>query len=504
MMDQPPGLGFEALSSFQSSSPTVGVCCLALSSLLGPKVSFQNTEPYITSVHSYFSQQSAALRPLCVVSPTDTNDVSTAIASIAQTSSLLSTTDKSQCHFAVRSGGHTSLIGEGSNIQNGITVDLSGLNTIRLSDDQITASVGVGATWGEVYAYLDSLNLSVAGGRAAQVGVGGLTLGGGISYHSPRYGWTCDTVSEFEIVLPNGTIVHAIEEEHPDLMMALRGGSGNFGIATKVKLRAFEQGPVWGGQVYYSLDTIDDQLRAFESFNTVEGYDEYASLIMSFGYAGDQGAVVVNSIVYTREEEYPEVFARFFEMSSVYSTMHVASMHDISMEQGSFQPNGHRQLNVVITHGSTVDMLNATYLRWKSSLPAIEDVRGIMWSVSLEPLPPAIYARAPTKNALGLSDTTGSQVVTLLSVSWEDETDDKRVQNTARALFKGIEEDARRLNSYEPFLYLNYAAPWQDPITSYGEKSIEMLRRVSRDVDPEGLFRVGMPGGFKIPLEHHR
>lgn len=165
---------------------------------------------------------------------------------------------------------------------------------------------------------------------------------------------------------------------------------------------------------------------------------------------------------------------------------------------------GDRQLNVVITHGTTVDMLNATYLRWKSSLPEIEDVRGIVWSVSLEPLPPAIYARAPRKNALGLSNTTGSQVVTLLSATWEDETDDERIYNTARALFEGIEEDARRLNNYESFLYLNYAADWQDPIASYGESSIEMLKRVSRDVDPEGLFRKGMSGGFKIPPEHHR
>ncbi|KAL4974751.1 hypothetical protein BDW66DRAFT_81006 [Aspergillus desertorum] len=500
-MNQSPVLDFKTLSSLQSFSPTVGVCCLALSSLLGPKVFFPHTVPYTTSVYSYFSQQNAALRPLCIVSPADASDVATAIASITQTTSLLNTADKSQCHFAVRSGGHTSLVGGASNIHNGITIDLRGLNAIRLNNDRKTASVGVGATWGEVYAHLDPLNLSVAGGRAAQVGVGGLTLGGGISYYSPRYGWTCDTVSEFEVVLPNGTIVHADEKQYPDLVLALRGGSGNFGIVTKVKLRTFDQGPVWGGQVYYPLDTIDDQLQAFESFNAGEGYDEYASLITSFGYAGGRGGGVVNGIVYTKEEEYPEVFAKFFEMSSAYSTMRVAKMHDISTEQGSFQPNGNRQLNVVITHGSSANMLNATYLRWKSSLPAIEDVRGIVWSISLEPLPPAIYARAPTKNALGLSETTGPQVVTLLSVSWEDEADDERVQDTARALFESIKDDARRLNSYEPFLYLNYAADWQDPIASYGEKSIEMLKRVSRNVDPEGVLRGCLPGGFKIPLE---
>lgn len=145
-------------------------------------------------------------------------------------------------------------------------------------------------------------------------------------------------------------------------------------------------------------------------------------------------------------------------------------------------------------------MLNATYLRWSSSLAAIEDVPGIVWSISLEPLPPAIYARASTTNSMGLSGASGSLVVTLLSATWEDEADDAKVEQAARALFTGIEDDARKLDAYEPYVYLNYAAEWQDPIATYGKESIEKLRRVSQVVDPKGVFRNKMPGGFKIPV----
>ncbi|KAL2820550.1 hypothetical protein BDW59DRAFT_150682 [Aspergillus cavernicola] len=481
----------------------VGLCCLALSSLLGNKVSFPNTPQYTSSLTSYFSQQNSNLHPLCVVSPTTPADISTAITSITTTSKFLppNANSQSQCHFALRSGGHTTF-GGASNINNGITFDLSALNSTVVSDDRTTVSVGVGATWGDVYTYLEPLGLAVAGGRAAQVGVGGLTLGGGISYFSPRYGWTCDTVAAFEVVLSNGTIIHVTDAENPDLAVALRGGGSNFGVITRVELRAFEQGPVWGGSVYYSLETVDAQLRAFSELNgggDGDGYDEFASLITSFGYAAGTGAGVVNSIVYTREEERPAVFEKFFEMPVVDSSMRVAGMREIAEEQGSFSPDGRRQMMVVTTHGSTVSMLNATYLRWNSSLASIEAVPGIVWSISLEPLPPSIYARAPRKNSLGLGDGTEPLVVTLLSASWDDEADDARVEDAARGLFQGIEQDARRLDSYEPFVYLNYAAEWQDPVASYGRESVEKLQRVSRDVDPKAVFRTNMPGGFKIP-----
>ncbi|ROV95990.1 hypothetical protein VMCG_07956 [Cytospora schulzeri] len=109
--------------------------------------------------------------------------------------------DQGSCHFAVRSGGHMGFAGA-ANIANGVTIDLGALNSVEVTEDRTMASVGVGATWGQVYSHLEPLGLSVAGGRSAPVGVGGLTLGGGISYFSPRFGWTCDTVSNYQVVWP--------------------------------------------------------------------------------------------------------------------------------------------------------------------------------------------------------------------------------------------------------------------------------------------------------------
>ncbi|PWY70813.1 putative oxidoreductase [Aspergillus sclerotioniger CBS 115572] len=476
-----------------------GACCLALWSLLGAaKVAFPGSQLYNLSRSSYFSQQEAEVQPLCVVAPSTVDDVSTALKSITSIAASLPDEERSTCDFAIRSGGHAPIAGA-ANIERGVTFDLRDLNAIELSSDRTIASVGVGATWGKVYAILDPLNRSVAGGRAAQVGVGGLTTGGGISYFSPRYGWTCDTVQNFEVVLANGTVVNANADENPDLLVALRGGSNNLGVVTRVDLTAFEQGPLWGGAVSYSVDTIDQQLKATAEFSIAETYDEYSSLIAIYTFSSAHAATIINSIKYTKPEENPPAFQPFTEIPSLQNTLRIASLSDISAEEGSSSPNGKRQLATVTTFESSLPMLNATYRHWNTSLAAIQGVPGIVWSFYLEPLPPSIYARAGTDNSLGLSDASGSLMVALLGAIWNDDADDEQIEKVSRELLTAIENDSRDMDAYHPFVYLNYAAPWQDPIASYGEASVERLSRVARDVDPRGVFTANVPGGFKIP-----
>lgn len=86
-----------------------------------------------------------------------------------------------------------------ANIDGGVTIDMTKLNSVNLNVDHTVASVGAGAAWLDVYTYLDNFNVSVAGGRNGHVGVGGLTLGGGISYFGPRVGWACDNVVNYEV-----------------------------------------------------------------------------------------------------------------------------------------------------------------------------------------------------------------------------------------------------------------------------------------------------------------
>lgn len=155
--------------------------------LLQGKVSYPQSSIY-EAQNIYWSQQQTDVRSVCRVAPTAAVDVSATLLTLKFLG----------CQFAVRSGGHAAFTGA-SNIEDGVTIDLVNLNQITLSADKTQASVGPGNRWINVYSKLDPLGLSVVGGRIEDIGVGGLTLGGGISYFSGRYGFACDNVNAFQV-----------------------------------------------------------------------------------------------------------------------------------------------------------------------------------------------------------------------------------------------------------------------------------------------------------------
>jgi FAD/FMN-containing dehydrogenase len=116
---------------------------------------------------SFYSTHQRLVIPACILTPESPQEVSQAILIIRQHS----------CIFAVKSGGHATFVGA-SNAPSGITIDLRKLNTIEISEDQETTIVGSGNRWKEVYEKLEPFNLTVAGGRNPDVGVGGFILGG--------------------------------------------------------------------------------------------------------------------------------------------------------------------------------------------------------------------------------------------------------------------------------------------------------------------------------------
>lgn len=188
-----------------------------------------------------------------------------------------------------------------SNSPGGVTVELLNLDSVTLSENKSSVSVSIGATWDTVYEKLDPLNISVAGGRVAGVGVGGLTLGGGISYFGPRYGWTCNQAISFEVVLANGSVVEASENQNPDLWWGLRGGSNNFGIVTRVDLVTFEQGLLWSDTTFNSLSVVDDQAKIYSKLMAADNYDENASFLTGWAYSAAEGlTVALNQLVYTK------------------------------------------------------------------------------------------------------------------------------------------------------------------------------------------------------------
>ena len=161
-----------SLSDLTSSERNESMACSSLSTALPGKVSFPGRVGPLSSAPTYFSQQQQELVPACIVVPQNTVDVAKAIEIIN-----MQYLESHHISFAIRSGGHGLPVGS-SNVQGGVTLDLSMMNQVSVSEDKSYTTIGSGARWRDVYQKLDNLNLAVAGGRASSVGVGGLILGG--------------------------------------------------------------------------------------------------------------------------------------------------------------------------------------------------------------------------------------------------------------------------------------------------------------------------------------
>lgn len=170
--------------------------------------------------------------PWCFVHPGTTAEVSQTLAVLSSAGD-----GAGDWHIAVRSGGHGK--DNQNSISDGVIIDLTQLNATNYDAATNIASVGTGARWGDVYADLEEHGVSVTGGRQGIVGVGGLLLGGGVGWHTPRRGFGCDSVVNYEVVLANGQIINANASAHSDLWRALKGGSSNFGIVTRFDIEAF-------------------------------------------------------------------------------------------------------------------------------------------------------------------------------------------------------------------------------------------------------------------------
>ena len=154
--------------------------------------------------------------------------------------------------LSVRGGGH-GFQGFGTN-DGGVVIDLSRLADVAVVDERRhVVRVGGGATWGQVAAALAPHGLAISSGDTKSVGVGGLTLSGGIGWKVRKYGLTLDNLVGADVVTADGAVVHASVEQHPDLFWALRGGGGNVGIVTAFELQAHPTTDVFHGKISFPV-----------------------------------------------------------------------------------------------------------------------------------------------------------------------------------------------------------------------------------------------------------
>ena len=167
--------------------------------------------------------------------------------------------------IAVRGGGHS--IAGFSTVDDGIVIDLSPMNNVRVDPAARRATVGGGAVWADVDQETQAHALATTGGLVSTTGVAGFTLGGGIGWTMRKFGLACDNLTAADVVTADGRLVHTSETENPDLLWGLRGGGGNFGIVTQFDFDLHPLGPmIYAGPIFYPADAARDLLLAFREW----------------------------------------------------------------------------------------------------------------------------------------------------------------------------------------------------------------------------------------------
>jgi FAD/FMN-containing dehydrogenase len=194
-----------------------------------------------------------AKTPALVLQPTSAVEVAGAVG-LARDHGLL---------LSVKGGGHNMA---GTSIsERGLTLDMSRMRDLTVDPDARLAHVGPGCLLMDVDRATQAHGLATPlGSFNSEVGVAGLTLGGGLGYLTRRFGWAADNLEEVEIVTADGQIRTASRDENADLFWALRGGGGNFGVVTRFTFRLHEVGPtIVGGLMVWSADRVDDVLATY-------------------------------------------------------------------------------------------------------------------------------------------------------------------------------------------------------------------------------------------------
>ncbi|KAI1262134.1 FAD-binding domain-containing protein [Xylariaceae sp. FL1019] len=445
---------------------------------------------------SYFSAFENEVKPRCIATPKDVDEVRALVTALRP--HILA----KQCRIAIRGTGHTPFSGS-ANIENGITIDMRKLKGIAISEDQSFVEIGAGETWSAVYSKLEPLQLTVSGARVGRIGVAGFLLGGGLSLFSTNNGFACDSVVEFEVVLASGAVACASDRENPELFWALKGGLNNYGIVTSFKMKTYKwHGSIWGGLVYYTPECFTQLLKKTVDFAKDET-DRDTHVMFSAGYGFSQE--VLSCVLYhTRGHENAPSLQPFLSVQpQLASTMRKSTQAELSEELSKFSTDGLRQYWGSITIHADVALMGEFYQKWQATLENIKDAEGFVFSFGFHLLSKSLLENSQKAggNPAAIPPSDGPLFVVLINPSWKLAEDDERVFKTVKTFTSELKRLAQERDLLHRYIFTNYALGEDDVIGGYGNESVTKLIATAQRYDPDGVFQLGVPGGFKLPSD---
>ncbi|KAL1610485.1 hypothetical protein SLS60_002153 [Paraconiothyrium brasiliense] len=406
----------------------------------------------------------------------------------------------------MRGGGHMP-ISDAANINStGVLLTSTNLNTLKLSDDKETMSIGPGPRWGDVFQYLEGTNLTVIGGRLAPVGVPGLLLGGG------------GKIKAYEAVLADGTIATVTAtSKYKDLYWALQGGGNSFALITRFDLQTFfAETPLLADANYGSSNaTRDAWLANILDFalNVDKDGDTGAAVIPVARWGPNFTAPLYQTTLFYNGTTPPTTgpFNEFVNGTKLQALNGTSTLQRVSLAQygtamrPAFQPGGqsyglNQKFHVVSTKATlkAVSIVHDTYF---SSLQAsgMADrlpgfFSGLAWNCITK-------SWAAASQGAPQNMPQGPQFWVEQSLTWESADDSAEIEEWVASVNAEILEKLVAANATERYTYLNDADKGQAVFRTYGEENLEKLKAIRAKYDPRRVFTDLMPGGFKVAHE---
>jgi hypothetical protein len=310
-------------------------------------------------------------------------------------------------------------------------------------------------------------------------------------------------------VLANGTIANANSRTNPTLFKALKGGNNNFAIVTRFDAKVFPQNKLWGGSIAQPITNKEELFDFFTNFTRSETYDPYSAIISDFAWIAGV-PTLIHQVAYTNDNAAwpPPAFAGLDAMPKLTTTVRKDKLTSFTNELAATAAptNGRYNLFQTVTFinkpGVSEAFMADVFELADTTAKEFFTVLGAIFTMTFQPLPHVLYSKSAATggNVLGLERFKDDFVNILWTVSWQLPTDGARAESMLQTLLEAIIELAKERGLYSEFVYLNYAASWQDPIQGYGNANVEFMRSVSRRYDPNGLFQKAVPGGWKLQM----